>query len=138
MASVIFLDFDGVLVTVHDRYMAGSPYCVAMLNEITDKTGAKIVVSSSWRCGNSVDELAVLLKKWGVTGEVLGKTPVMHGKKRGHEIQAWLDANPVKAFVILDDDADMAHLRPALVKCHSRHGIDAKHVAKAIEKLARD
>jgi hypothetical protein len=136
--KVIFLDFDGVLVTVHDRYTNASPYCVAMLNDITNQTDAKIVVSSSWRCGSTVAELTDTLQRWGVTGEVIGKTPLLRGKKRGYEIQAWLDEHPVKSFVILDDDSDMAHLKSSLVKCHSHHGIDTKQVAKALKVLQQE
>lgn len=98
--KVIFLDFDGVLVTVHDRYTAGSPFCVFNLNRIIEATGAKIVVSSSWRILFEMEELTRFLKEWGVQGEVIGKTPVNHDGERGDEIQAWLNVE----FELLSDE----------------------------------
>jgi hypothetical protein len=132
---IIFLDFDGVIVTAHDRYTNGDQYCVFQLNRITDSTEAKIVVSSSWRIGRTVEELRELLKLWGVTAECIDKTPRNWGKSRGDEIQEWLDKNPVDSFVILDDDSDMVHLHNSLVKCHHIHGLDDDQVDQAIEIL---
>jgi hypothetical protein len=133
----VFLDFDGVIVTAHDGFTNGDQYCVWHLNRITKDTDAKIVVSSSWRCGMSVPELQELLSKWGVTGEVIDKTPRLNGQ-RGHEIQAWLDQHPeVTDFVILDDDSDMAHLLKKRVKCHRIHGLDSRQADKSIAMLAQ-
>jgi hypothetical protein len=139
---VLFLDFDGVIVTAHDRFTAGDQFAVFNLNRITDATGANLVVSSSWRSGYSLEALKELLKKWGVTGEVIGVTPdhtvsttrgLYVATERGHEIQAWLDAHPeVSEFIILDDDADMAHLRHRWVKTHAHHGLDEHQTDKAI------
>ena len=61
--KIIFLDFDGVMDTAYyDHVLAkeGKPgndkygtifdlYCVQNLKRIIDETGAKIVVSSSWK-----------------------------------------------------------------------------------------
>lgn len=139
---VLFLDFDGVIVTAHDRFTAGDQFAVFNLNRITDASGAKIVVSSTWRMGESVESLAAFLKKWGVTGEVIGLTPdhtvsttrgLYVATERGHEIQAWLDHHPeVSEFIILDDDSDMAHLRHRWVKCHAHHGLGEEQTSAAI------
>jgi hypothetical protein len=136
--KVIFLDFDGVLVTAHDRYKAGSPFCVFNLNRITDATGAKLVVSSSWRILFEMDELVRFLREWGVTGEVIGKTPVIHDVERGIEIQKWLKMNRslnVTDIIILDDDSDMAHLKHELIKCCAHNGLGEPQVEAAIERL---
>ena len=61
--KIIFLDFDGVMDTAYydhvlakegkpgnDKYgTIFDPYCVQNLKRIIDETGAKIVVSSSWK-----------------------------------------------------------------------------------------
>jgi hypothetical protein len=53
---------------------------------------------------------------------------------RGLEIQQWLDENnrASSPFVILDDEADMAHLKPRLVKCEFNPGLTAKDTEAAI------
>jgi len=61
--KIIFLDFDGVMDTAYYGHIIGKecrpsndefgtvfdPNCVRNLKEIIDKTGAGIVVTSSWK-----------------------------------------------------------------------------------------
>jgi hypothetical protein len=75
--KIVFLDFDGVI------NKGAGPWChdnVRALNLITDRTGAKIVVHSSWRYGRSLDEIRRVLRNHGapVTGEVIDLAPVPH------------------------------------------------------------
>jgi hypothetical protein len=150
--KVVFLDVDGVLndrawlhhetiVPVPDgtvkveHYIDNpiAPYLVARLNEIVRRTGAFVVVSSTWRLGMSLKELDALLDKGGFKhpGTILGKTGTIGGD-RGHEIQAWLDLHgAVERFVILDDDSDMAHLTPFLVLTPGEGGLQPAHVEAA-------
>jgi hypothetical protein len=68
---------------------------------------------------------------------VVGMTPVMSGKDRGDEIQAWLDETDltVDNFVILDDDSDMAHLREThhFVQTQGEVGLDWHAVEKILK-----
>ena len=48
--KVIFLDFDGV-ITTHDSKWKIDMNKINIINDICDKTDAKIAVSSSWRTG---------------------------------------------------------------------------------------
>lgn len=117
--KVIFLDIDGVLNSqdwyVYRRdnipmdsvqgqypFYEFDPRAVERLNRIIAETGAKIVVSSSWRSGESVESLQKLLDSVGVKGEVVGLTPHLWCKRpypdsdgyrvpRGCEIDWWLD-----------------------------------------------
>ena len=139
---VVFLDVDGVLITTASR-SAPDPRCVAELNRITDVTGAGIVVSSSRR-GAGVSSIARILRGWGVTGRIVGVTPdrsrsrgpLYIASPRGLEIQAWLDAHPeVTAFVILDDEADMAHLAAHLVQTDYAFGLTRERGDLAILHL---
>jgi len=98
------------------------PESVEYLNSITDETGAKIVVSSSWRSGRTVDDLQKLFQSVGITGEVIDKTSRLNfanwntSVPRGCEIEHWIDTHKellgqdkydYKSYVILDDDSDM-------------------------------
>lgn len=119
--KVIFLDFDGVLNVIpqgHDEYGGiFHPEFVQNLERIIQETGAKLVISSSWRHGG-VERMRAMWKHRGYPGEIIGITPdLWRGVKdeefherleRGHEIEAWLKQHPeVNTYVILDDDDDM-------------------------------
>ena len=143
--SILFLDIDGVLVNrrslAHASGMRAKADadCVAMLNRITDATGARIVVSSTWRC-LGVRRVKELLRLWGVSGRIIGCTPVLGSVDRGEEIQAYLDEykkmrGAVSSFVILDDDDDMLHLAERLVQTQFAPGLTLEDADRAIAML---
>lgn len=124
--KVIFLDFDGVLNstqsaiyhvrknTQYDTLFFGDwcPISFSNFIRILDAMpDVKIVISSSWRCGRTLDELKDILQGQGVKPSFVIDTTKAHsdrGTERGWEIQDWLDAHPeVTKYVILDDTADM-------------------------------
>lgn len=176
--KIVFLDIDGVLVTRnsmehnmrlreqgHDLDGLGMIHeifdtaAVAALNHIIDSTGARIVVSSTWRLLFSFDELMEHFKRHGINPEhCIGYTPNLDKKttsgiwlanERGHEIQAWLDAqavasaehpfmdNNIESFVILDDDADMAHLLPRLISLEFETGLTMQCAEETIKMLMK-
>lgn len=155
--KIIFLDVDGVLINrkvLMEKHtlaklaaLAGSSErfydradldCVALINTLLEETGAKIVVSSCWRIGRTVEELQTLFTNWGITpGAVIDRTINDWDWVRGQEIQEWLDRHPdVTQFVIIDDDADMAHLLPRLVQTEFEPGLTAADAARAVQVLA--
>lgn len=145
-SNIVFLDFDGVIVVASTRFIEADPLCVARLNEITDKTDAAIVVSSSWRKGRTEKQLEDLLKDWGVKASMVGVTPILqkemggivYSDTRGHEINAWVESNKDtwKEFVILDDDGDMQPLLHKLVRTSFDLGLQPEHVGKALALLS--
>jgi hypothetical protein len=116
---VVFLDLDGVLNHGSGPWL---PELVAHLNRITNLTGAKIVIHSSWRYARTVEELRRSLRFAGVHGEVIDLAPVPdnavraesgillidpeafkrftgtlppdHNHERAAAIQTWLDEHP--------------------------------------------
>jgi hypothetical protein len=148
--KVIFLDIDGVLNCdqwFHERREAGrevpptkelNEKAVAVLNEIICRSGAKVVISSSWRLAFSLSEIRGVLVRAGFEGEIYGKTPrrTTYPARRGNEIQDFLNLHPyITEFVILDDDADMEHLLPKLVNTSWSRGLLPEHVAPALKHL---
>ena len=109
------------------------PEGVAALNHIVQATGARIVVTSTWREEYSLEELREHLARWGVTGAVIDQTPL--AKTRGQEIQAWLEEHAVEKFVILDDDVDMGPLQAHLVKTETEVGLTMCEAEMAITRL---
>jgi HAD domain in Swiss Army Knife RNA repair proteins len=133
---VIFLDIDGVLAPIRrwDRYGDLDPACIEVLNEIVVGTGADVVVSSTWRHGKTVAELQEMLAAEGFKGRVLDKTPGdLNGASRTDEIVAWLAANPVRGYVVIDDHAVQVHAR--LVRTHPGRGLQADDAPRAIAIL---
>ncbi len=148
--KIIFLDIDGVMnserfyhKTPNFEWDMFCPYSVILLNKLTDETNAKIVVSSSWRKNNSVEELSTLFKKNGITGDVYSSTHVLfykncdHSVSRGNEIQLWLSQYPeTEQYVILDDDSDMLYnQRKNFVHVNPVKGFVKKDYNKALKIL---
>lgn len=142
--KILFLDFDGVLV-IDPPYRVANEACVRRLNRITSQTGARIVVSSSWRHEKDPGHVIRVLNTWGVTAPCVGQTPRMDnllksglwvGVDRGDEIREWLYRNPnVKSVVILDDERigeSMAHFH---VKSEFKTGLTDEIADKAIAIL---
>lgn len=155
--KVLFLDFDGVLnhyLLIAQAYGAGarrfSADAIERLNTIVARTGAKVVVSSSWREQYTLDGLRALLTSEGFTGEIIDCTPVLHsrtdqgrdldpGQTRCREIQAWLDRQPEppRQFAILDD-IELHLLSAYHVKTELEMGLCDEHVELAISLLGTD
>jgi hypothetical protein len=119
--KIIFLDFDGVLnhelwykkrfetinkddVSTNYPYYEFDPESVNNLNIIIKETDAKVVVSSTWRIGKTVEQLQDMLNVVGFKGEIIDTTPSFFAKgldneenkisytiPRGCEIDWWLE-----------------------------------------------
>lgn len=120
--KTIFLDIDGVLnVDYDDKDQFGHIFreeYVQNLKEIIEKTGAKIVISSTWK-DKGIERMLDLWKERQLPGEIIDITPdcvdvcestniVYYDQvKRGHEIKLWLDRHPeVTQYAIFDDIQD--------------------------------
>lgn len=108
---------------------------VQTLNRVTGKD-VEVVVSSTWRLHYTVAGLRILLEAHGFQGNIVDKTPELWSA-RGHEIHHWLNEQDekIKRFVILDDDGDMEHLLPWLVKTSFKEGLQPEHVDRALVML---
>jgi len=159
--KIIALDVDGVLnhrgtfAKQPGNNKCIDPNAVKRLRRIVDATGAKIVVSSTWRLfPDHLDALRCALDICGLPEDVIvGATPskglIDHGDgvvswvsaTRGSEIKAWLDEHPTDTFVILDDDWDgMAEngLLPRYIQTDFADGLQDEHVERAIALLNAD
>lgn len=172
--KVIFLDFDGVLNgytkktrTIFD--VARKLHLIKFLYLIYDVfgirfwkvfklfcickiTGAKVVLSSSWKqayykpykeCGSRGKELQRKMKFWKIP--VIGITKYCNGI-RGKEIQLYLKNHPkIHNFIILDDESfDIKDYFPdnliltsngKVGTCYENSGLRLSHVIKAIQIL---
>jgi hypothetical protein len=124
----LFLDIDGVLnhemwykdevVKSKDTYehwweSCFDPECVARLINILAQTGARLVVSSSWRHDPCLKEY---FAKYGIPTD-FDITPTIRREDengmsvwvdRGEEVELFLSTHPCDNYVILDDDLDFS------------------------------
>lgn len=183
--NIIFLDIDGVLngynfwsylgweiaCLTHNKHIKewyrkiSDPSGihkskVKRLNKIVKATGAKIVLSSTWRFGlwakpynelkPSGKKLIDLFHKYNI--EIIDITPRCPRSRRDDEIIFWLSRNEhkVKNFIILDDErSDLecfvgsnliqtsSVAKGNIIKGHWKEntGLRRKHVKQAIKKL---
>ena len=153
MKPIIFLDFDGVVETIYwekaddgswsfnvhkaGRNELNNKQAIGWLNELYSKVPYDIVVSSTWRIGMTIEELQNLITNSGFNPEikVIGMTPRLY-LQRGEEIQAWIDENNFTGkYIIIDDDSDMCHLLPVLVRCDCQLGFTIYDYQKALKLL---
>lgn len=110
--KIIFLDIDGVLNVIQqgrDEFGAlFHPEFVENLRQVIDATGAKIVISSSWRSAG-LERMKLMWQMRDLPSEVIDITPNFRevSSVRGEEIANWLSQNNVDSYLILDDDDDM-------------------------------
>lgn len=135
--KVIFLDFDGVLNSLQSfkmweykkdqskwetemyagwkgsmrEYLAMEfcPICFSNMEELVRRNpDVKIVISSSWRQGETVESLKQILFPSKLISEAVIDVTESFSKIRGEEIQKWLNEHPeVTKYVIVDDDSEM-------------------------------
>ena len=150
---IIFLDVDGVLNNIHSTercrgFIGIEDSKVEILKEIVNKTGAKIVLSSTWRYGwekniNDCDGHGTYLNyKLSYSGlKILDKTKdFVDSEDRGGEILEWVKRNNITEYIVIDDeifkDFEELGIVNRLVKTtfYSKDGgLQQEHIAKAIK-----
>ena len=143
--KIIFLDVDGVLNSEQDGFSMEleTDTHLKLLEELINKTGAKIVLSSSWRMGfgcsfSLSNTLISRLKEHGLS--ILDITPERKDGNRGLEIKEWLNKNPAKNILVLDDEEfDIENIFPNnFVKTNNEIGLQEEDVKKGIKILNND
>jgi hypothetical protein len=105
--KVVFLDIDGVLNCDKTPNPRKFPYVVdkkllARFKKLLERTRAKVVLTSSWRC----DPIGLLAAKyWDIP--FIDICPDKPKSPRGNEMREWLKNHPtVTRFAVLDDEDD--------------------------------
>lgn len=159
--KVIFLDIDGVLNGEYSKIYKkedGDLDCkkAKLIKELVRKTGAKIVLSSSWkhRWDNTLRKKKLLkffaensLKLYDITPtfdgddyEIIyaGKAVYERDFVRGREITQYLLTHDIESYVIFDDIIDLGkeHKDNLIVtKFYYGNGISKKDIKKALKIL---
>src|SRR3954449_10955265 len=130
--KVIFLDIDGVLNCDKTPNPRKFPYIVdkkllARFKKLLDRTGAKVVLTSSWRC----DPVGLFAAKhYGVP--FIDICPDKPRSPRRNEMLAWLSAHPkVTRYAVIDDEDDELDDLP-LFQPSATTGL-TREIAKGVE-----
>lgn len=121
---------------MHDKYNQLDHIRILYLKELVDRSGADIVLSSSWRKIPSLEAILVeTFEKFSLS--ILDKTEYIYGVERGDEIQEWLNRHKEYTnFVVLDDDSDMTAVRDHHVQtCWFDCGLTMSNVEQALKIL---
>lgn len=143
---IIFLDVDGVLTTEGTLYKYGDADCVFYLNKLTNDLDAKLVISSTWRFDpNHVKHL----QDWGVTADIVGKTPhivreingVQTAASREQEILSWMGANPEimegEDYIIIDDEGGFNIIGDRLLQTDTAVGMTESKYKEGIQRFGQ-
>lgn len=183
--KIIFLDVDGVL-NCEDAYRSGEcqyqewiceggsnhhyqrfcSWSKNLLNKLIDETGAKIVISSTWR-HSGIDFMRKVWEMEQMSGEIIGITPSINAKEisipRGLEIKYFLNEDlgfrhinwsedeqreymknsGIDNYIIIDDDSDMLygqrnHFVHVLPSPRNTQGFNEYYYNQAIQILKKD
>lgn len=147
---VIFLDFDGVLNSVMSAVAhvgefddtcgptALDPVAVKLIGRLATITGAKVVVSSTWRILHTLEELKAIIMNYSrpLADAMVDVTSRSPGAMRGEEIQMWLIAHPHETILIIDDDSDMLPSQmPSFVQTEGRTGFGMNEYIRSLRVL---
>lgn len=126
--KVIFLDIDGVInseefaiwIHVHPEFCENGghfwvdPEKIDMIVNLCEETGAKLVISSSWRGWSlraTLEDFSTYRDLSRLNPYIVGVTPRLFihlNMSRGDEIQYYLDKDQsITHYCIVDDDNDM-------------------------------
>ncbi len=183
--KIIFLDIDGVLNSEKaylrgdckyvewewedgrkDHHQSFCPVSKLYINHLIKITGAKVVISSTWRRSG----LDFMKKVWEIeemAGEIIGITPSFRGDidgytiPRGCEIEKWLEdkgfhhinwsvekqqdiveKSGIENYIIIDDDSDMLysqknHFVHVLPSPRNKSGFNEEYLEQATLKLEK-
>lgn len=151
--KIIFLDIDGVLnksLSIGERAPSGvkgiENELIKNLAYVIDKTGAKIVLVSTWKDlwdkeENKCDKDGIYLNKKfkDYNLEIFDKTDTSNFKDRGIGIKKFLDENKVENYIILDDieyaDYSQYNLLDNFLKIDKKRGFDENYANDCIKRL---
>ncbi|MDE5858693.1 MAG: hypothetical protein K2H32_10125 [Muribaculaceae bacterium] len=151
--NIIFLDFDGVMDTaVYDMYLVRNklpecdekgrplfdPACIENLKHIIELTESDVVITSDWKYIDKYEDLLLMWRERDMPGFMTDTTPNV-SKRRGDEIQKWLDQCQVPCnYVIIDDlnpDNFNDNQLEKLVTVNPYRGLDSGAAEQAIAIL---
>lgn len=138
IAKILFMDIDGPMIPSRAYKLPNQtklvsvfdPCATAMVNELLKLSGARIVISSTWR-EHGVKDCSELLETNGINPDLLHpdwKTPCKLTSTRTQEIDLWLQEHPeITHYVAIDDEQLNANMLPGFVQCDMDEGFSFRN-----------
>lgn len=138
ITKAIFVDVDGPMIPARAMFLPGQtgiysvfdPCATSMLLQLLDKSGAKIVISSTWG-SQGYNKIVELFEKNGINRSYLHddwRTPRKMSSYRCHEIAWWLDNHPeITHYVAIEDEDLEPAFVPNAVKCDTYEGFSFRN-----------
>jgi|GEM_PF-1309456 len=147
--NIILLDLDGVLITtpswradqIHaDAYADFNEKAVNNFNRLLQEVNADIWLTSSRRKSKSLSELNEIFRNRDILKGLTGVIPFENQElNRLEEITSFLSLNPVRNYLILDDDNSLENLsqekKAFWVKTYLIVGFSQDKLEEALEKV---
>lgn len=171
MSRYLFLDIDGVVNTImiYDRPIEGrtminrdhfyfelnypkdkrvsNEFAIRWLSKLCLEYELKIVITSTWLIGHSLEDIKECLYNSGLDKgvEVIDGCFINMFKNRGTQIESWFNSKKLcpdkSTFIILDDDLDMVGFNrdytEYLIHCNNLIGFSMVEYQKACSLLDR-
>jgi len=137
--KIIFLDVDGVLHPYHARpHQLFRKDCMQRLKKIVDSSGAKIILSTSWRrTPQRKEAVNEQLRSHGIP-TAIGITRIRHNEYLRHEeILHWIKHHPATTHWIAIDDLPMYQLREHYIQTSPDTGLTDNNVQQAVRVLTQ-
>jgi len=138
--KAIFLDIDGVLTSARIGWYNMDIYAIHFLIWVCERTGCKIVISSTWRYNHDREFWQMIFgdcvhEDYKTKDIVRNEDTGERCDLRGEEIAEWLSRHPeVDDYIILDDDTDFLESQKIkTVITESLNGIMFKDMQKIID-----
>ncbi len=153
MTKILFLDCDGVVnghkdwVLQRGEINPVNPGSMALLREVVDTTGCKIVFSSVWRADNSEHGWRKVARQLtNPRDNVYMENPTTIWPAvtgfRGDDIEHWFSVTEkfcgdvIEKYAIIDDDSDFhSYQLPHFVKTENSVGMRQEHADKLKDLL---
>lgn len=153
---VIFLDIDGVVCTTLSTRLSAllrlplerqifDPLALFWLRWLVRRSGAEIILCSSWRDALEVDDplcrafIGNLYKSLSRNGTpIADAVPKLPSGDKGEEILAWLAKRPQEKYVVLDDHDCFAlgpEVRKRWVPVPENRGLRGREARAALRLL---
>ena len=144
----ILLDIDGVMLPLkswkvpdflEDGFMKFDTKAIYVLNNILEKTNAKIILTTSHKSNYTNKQWTILFKNRYIDAVIETLPKTVDNLSRKDEIINYLDSN-LDDYLIIDDDSQLntlpSHIKEKLILTSPLIGLVEEHIVKILKILS--